>query len=349
MSTFNTSVSRAITRPRQGARQSADRNRSAGGTTLADADQRGSGIFGFPTIGERINRRRDRQSGGTGTAPTTAPTAAPGDVAGTVAGLEAGGRVVSDVQRDVLGGVSPEALATIDESTANADAINAILARAREPLAEFDPFSSPLAAAGEASVLAGLANPEAISEAAQQAAISSATDAILGSQRSNAQNLQENFAARGISDSGLSFALAQAGGEAAGRDIAGVRRDVLLQSELARSQREAQLQQLAISGGLSGAGLDLRAAEGESALTAGEAFPVVDFAGIEAGNDLTLALDAAEDDDAERQFDDFLSTGLGGLVSFAAGQAVRSGRPGLAAIIGLLGLGGARSIENRGS
>jgi len=82
---------------------------------------------------------------------------------------------------------------------------------------------------------------EAISDEAVNAIISRGTDAILNRQRACQQNVQENMAARGISDSGLSFAAAQACGEAAARDIAAIRRDAFLQQELARSTVETEV------------------------------------------------------------------------------------------------------------
>ncbi len=352
MSTINTSVSRAVTGRRFGARRSADRNRAPGGTSLADADQRGGGIFGFPTIGERIERRRARIGGTNVTEPVTAAPTAPltgGPVASpeNVAELSATFPNLGPTELDVAGRQSPEFIATAIQNQSNADSINQILDTAAEPFREFDFFSGELGGVTESSLLGTLANPEAISDEARNAAISAGTETILGRERANAQQLQENLAARGISDSGLSFALAQAGGEASARGIAGIRRDAFLQQELARSAREAEIQRLAASVVGAKGGLDLSAAAGESALLEQGAFGVVDFAGAEAKSDLDLIADAATEEDAERQFTDLLSTAGGGLLTFLIGQAIRAGKPGLAAALGGLGLLGARSIANR--
>lgn len=354
MSTFNTSVSRATTGRRFGTRDSADRRRASGTpTTLAEADQRNQGPFGFPTIQQRLERQFPNRFGGQGepsvipgqTAPTTGT---PEQIQNTIAGVEAGGGIpVSDLTREQLENFTPEQLVVVDESNRQRDQINAILDTAAEPFREFDFFSGELGGDLESSLRNRLNDPEAISDEARNAAISAGTETILGRERANAQQLQENLAARGISDSGLSFALAQAGGEASARGIAGIRRDAFLQQELARSAREAEIQRLAASVVGAKGGLDLQAAAGESRLLEQGAFSTIGFEDVNIKNQLDDALTDASDEDADRQFQDFLSTGLGGLLALLAGQATRAGNPAVAAILGLLGAAGARRISNQ--
>lgn len=351
MSTINTSVSRAVT-----GRGRTERRRAPGTlTTLAEADQRNQGPFGFPTLQQRLERRLPNRFGGP-SEPSAIPgqaaptTATPGQVQSTIAGVEgSGGIPLSDLTREQLENFTPEQLVVVDESTRQANAINTILGMAAEPFREFDFFGGELGGDLESSLRNRLNDPEAISDEARNAAISAGTETILGRERANAQNLQENLAARGISDSGLSFALAQAGGEASARGIAGIRRDAFLQQELARSAREAEIQRLAASVVGAKGGLDLQAAAGESRILEQNAFSTIGFEDVNIKKELDDALTDASDEDADRRFQDFLSTGLGGFLALLSGQLVRAGNPGAAAILGLLGAAAAGRISNQGA
>ena len=324
MSTFNTSVGRATTVPRQ---QSPKRKREpVGSVPLADADQQGQGLFGFqPQPGGLFGRLFPDRFGG-GTTSTTAPapqtsrarrlTPVPASEtsAGEFAAGFAGGGGVSGVGMTVFENLTDPEKAAILEIQRVSAAGNEILGRAQEPLQEFDVFGSELGQEAEASIRGTLADPEAISDRARDAAISAFTDRIIGSQTVAAQNLQENLAARGVSDSGLSFALAQAGAQTGARDIAAGTRDAFLQQELARSGREAEIQQLAASTLLGAGSLDLQAAGGISGLIAEETVPVVPFAEFAASAEFKALMEATDEEDFKRRTDDFIATfGLGAL------------------------------------
>lgn len=324
MSTFNTSVSRAVT-----GRGRTERRRAPGTlTTLAEADQRNQGPFGFPTIQQRLQQRFPNRFGGQGepspipgqTAPLTGgPVASPANLAEFSAAFPD----VGPTGLEVAAGQSPEFIATQLETKRQTDAINDIVNRQLAPLEGFEPGGGEFAGEAEAAIRAIIANPEAISPETQQAAISAGTETILGRERANAQQLQENLAARGISDSGLSFALAQAGGEASARGIAEVRRDVLIQAGLARSAREDANLRLASSiiGGREQLGL--RRAEDISQVTGLTEVPTVGFGDIEADTKLDAVMDAASEEDAGRRIDDLLATLFGGVLAFGLGQLTR--------------------------
>lgn len=368
MSTINTSVSRAVTgrsrrnvsRPATG-RSQVERRRAPGTlTTLADADQRDQGVLGFPLPqgqpGGFLGRLFPNRFGGQGepSPAKVAPTAPLTDI-------PAAGREGADALDAAFPGLTPEQLDVIANSFTPADVArdletsrvageaNLVVDRQLAPLEMFEPGGGEFAGEIEAAVRNIIANPEAISDKAAQAAISAGTETILGRERASAQQLQENLAARGISDSGLSFALAQAGGESSARGIAGVRRDVLLQQELARSAREDATLRLASSIVGDREQLGLLRAQGISQVTGLTEVPTIGFGNVADDEKLDAAFEATSDDDAERQFGDLLSTGIGGITSFLSGQLLRMGNPILAAAVAALGLGGLGRIQGRGA
>ncbi len=331
MSTFNTSFSRSTTARRPTGLRSADRNRAPGGTTLADADQRGGGPFGFQNqSGGFLQRAFPNQFGGTGaTSPVSAGPTAP------LTDIPTAGMAGADALNAAFPGLTPEQLDVIANSFTPADVArdletsrvageaNAIVQRQLDPLERFEPGGGEFAGEIEAAVRNIIANPEAISDQAREAAISAGTETIMGSQTVAAQNLQENLAARGVSDSGLSFALAQAGAQSGARDIAGVRRDAFLQQELARSAREDANLRLASSiiGGREQLGL--RRAEDIATVTGGTEVATIGFGNVAADEKLDSVFESTDEDDAARRIEDFMASIKGGIVNFAIGLLTR--------------------------
>lgn len=96
-----------------------------------------------------------------------------------------------------------------------------------------------------ASVTGSLEDPDAIDEETAELLKSRAVDTILGTAKGTEQQIRENLAKRGISDSGVSVATHRQLGEQTGRDIAAAERDIDIERELARRESEIAAQQSA--------------------------------------------------------------------------------------------------------